>query len=175
MKALILAAALGLSACATAEIPGYYVFGDSLTSPSISWANQLNREGLTNLQINAVPGRRLIDLTIPTDLRYTGEIQGVIIHLGTNDAGWGVPLEEFRQHYVDIIGSIDPDLSVVCVLPPYNDWNTPVDPFRATVMEICPTVWDVPTSHRSDGIHPNAWGQFWHATVIYQLMKEEAQ
>ena len=146
---------------------GCYVFGDSLTSPSFSWANQLIRDG-KNLQVNAVPGRTLLALEIPPDTKKTHEIDCAIIHLGSNDAGSGQDINEFKNKYIEVIKMLEGNrLKVYCVLPPYNELGTPVEPFRQVVKEVCPNILDVPSGFYIDGVHMNAFGHLLHGYILW--------
>lgn len=143
---------------------GCYVFGDSLTSPAYSWANQLIRDG-HNLQVNAVPARKLVDLVIPPDVRKTSEINCAIVHLGSNDAPGG-DVAGFTQHYIDIVSQLEQGgLRVYCVLPPRNDaW--PVEWARIATQAACADVLDVETGFYLDGLHPSAFGHMLHGYGI---------
>ena len=142
-----------------------YVFGDSLTSPAYSWANQLNHAG-HNLQVNAVPARRLVDLVVSPDYKKTAEIDCAILHLGSNDAT-GSNRVDYVQHYTEIIALFEGNgLQVYCVLPPRNDvWS--VDWTRDATRAACANVIDVPTGMYIDGVHPSAFGHLLHGYQIY--------
>jgi hypothetical protein len=156
--------------------PGYYVYGDSLTSPGHSWANQLRTH---HRQVHAVPGLRLVDLTLPHWLKPTAELPGVLLALGVNDAGSGVPVTVFEAHLVSLIDQAHAQgLTVACLVIPY--WpglphtGAPFDPYRTAQATWCPQLVTVVVTpdvmaDSPDGLH---WGPVGHTLITQQIEKQ---
>jgi hypothetical protein len=169
--AILALAASGAVAETDSGLTACYAMGDSLTSPSYSWANQLNKYGLAHIQVDAIPGRALTSLEIPYDRKKTGEIDCAIIHLGSNDMGaWDREL--YIKMYSDHIQLLEGNgLEVFCILPPYNEvWD--VEPARAATLEVCPDALDVPTGFYTDGVHMDSWGHAFHGVNLLSQIEE---
>jgi lysophospholipase L1-like esterase len=169
-KTILLAASILLCGC---NSDGYYIFGDSLTSPGYSWANQMDTH---YRQVLAVPGLRLKEFSLPTWIKPTDEITGIILFIGTNDAGSGVPVDEFADRLGAVVDqALSQGLSVACVEIPV--WphlaftHADFDPYRAAQALLCPSMLYVEVTEEvmvdsPDGLH---FGPGGHAIIAQQI------
>lgn len=170
MRVLIISTVL-LAGCQ----PGYYIYGDSLVSPSFSWANQLSTHFT---QVQAMPGLQLIDLTLPAWIGPTPELQGVLLAVGANDAGRGVPVDVFTEHLAALVAQAQAQgLTVTCVeIPRWPDLpqtHEPFEPYRAAQAAECPVLVVIDVNEDvmqdTDGLH---WGPMGSAAVARQMEKQ---
>ena len=155
----------------------YWVFGDSLTSTSDSWANQLSEYNFATINNTAEPGLRLVDLTLPGYLRCTNS--EVIMWIGTNDAGNKIPQARYEQALVDKLQFFEGRNCTVWLVLPLDlttlgyeleeatqaarAWTTQVASSYSNV-----TILDPPYNpeHTTDGLHPTTGAQFWTAVYL---------
>ncbi len=100
----------------SADAKGYWVFGDSLTSEHNSWASQLNNRGLAHIQNVAQAGSLMVGTSMPTQMSCRN--REVILWLGTNDAGTGIPLTQYEISLRDKLAFLkNRDCRVWLVMP----------------------------------------------------------
>lgn len=91
-----------------------------------------------------------------------------ILNLGDNDAFYQVPINEFRDHYQDLVDQVDGELW--CVLP--LQVSDPSGQYRSAIGDICSNTIDLWQcgwrSRADDGIHGN-WKD--HQDVYYKCFK----
>ena len=151
--------------------PGYFVYGDSLTSPYYSWANQVSTH---YLQVNAVPGLRLREFELPAWIKPTPDLKGVLLFLGANDAGSGVPVAEFYAKLERVVAQANAQgLPVVCVAVPVwpNLNHFDGGPYRDAQAALCGTIITLDVSvdvmaDTPDGLH---WGAGGHELIARQI------
>lgn len=191
MNQLLKATILALCVAATSGCKEeYYVFGDSITSPSNSWVNIVNHwhthrpdAGFPYLKNGAVAGTTLAGFDFPDHLRqarkFNGELlntRGVILAYGTNDAGSGVPLDVFEQKLIDVMAQAeDSHLTVTCILPYLIDsFNIDTRPYRTLEKQHCHEWIDITLDHTDspDGLHLGPNGQATMAIHVLQKLGE---
>jgi hypothetical protein len=157
----------------------FVVFGDSLTSPDNSWAEQIDDMGLAQMKNHAQAGLRLIDLDIP-DYLNCGR-QKVIIWIGTNDAGNLIPTYQFKQELKDrlyflksrnceVYIGLPIQLDVAAGWPKTGAYRTLVRGVSKNFNNV--TVFDVPydQSKTTDGLHPTIQHQAEIADFMINLL-----
>lgn len=191
MKKFIAAIALATTPFLTGCYDSYMVYGDSIASPKNSWVNEINayhrlnpEAGFPYMQNNSLPGQMLMNFDLPDYLYTSNASQAVIIALGTNDAGRGVPVSEFAAHLDQIIQKAkawpNKPLTVVCLLAydlTTTKWNhIDTEPYRQVQRDLCPAYIDVDLEleDSGDGLHMGPIGQAKFANqILLALSKTE--
>jgi lysophospholipase L1-like esterase len=171
-----------LSGC---KYDGLYVYGDSLTSPQYSWANQINKHndlGGPYLQIHAVPGMTLTRFVMPSWISWTYDMQAVLIFLGANDIGADIPLELFaKSAQVAHEQAVASRLPLICVripdLPHIPEYQRKVESYRIAMEPHCDYVIDVPLDLRDtpDGLHMGPEGHKHFAAALLAAIEETGE
>lgn len=81
------------------------VFGDSLSSPSYSWLEQINRLEYAQMRNMAVAGSMLVATEIPRQLNC--HTTDVILWSGTNDAGANINLAWYERSLNDKLAFLE--------------------------------------------------------------------
>lgn len=146
--------------------PGCLVFGDSLTSPSYSWAAQLDDRDIVHMMVSAWPGRRMVELMIPDDIFARGDMSCAIIWLGGNDALSKENQLKFKMHTVSNARFlVDRGFKVFLVQPPLFDLID-TTAYRKIIADVATDLgialldpaFDL--DQAVDGIHPTYDGHF---------------
>lgn len=95
----------------------FWLLGDSLSSPSDSWANQLDDDGYATISNLSQAGLTLVDSDLPRYLKCNADTK-VIIWLGTNDAGSLASLKLFERTLIDHLAFLEGRKCKVFLLEP---------------------------------------------------------
>jgi hypothetical protein len=156
LKALALVASI-LSA-PTLAASHTYIFGDSLSSPTgCEWAKQL--PGAVHNYAQA--GLTLMAMDMPNHLNLRPD-NSVVIYIGGNDAGSGVPVNDFKARLKETINTVrsrGAETVYVVQLPDLNFPNFPA--YRVAIPQVAASKnatfldpgWGA--SSTVDGLHPS--------------------
>ena len=187
-RILTFIAALVLSAqCLSAPFQKevIYLFGDSLSAPSYSWAEQIDMSGEAQIMNYARNGLHMVDVDIPDWIACKPGADKVIIWLGGNDAlntneVSDVSVEtQFRDMMLFLTGR---SCDVYVILPPHGagsrfpDWEDRLNRKRGVIFGV---LWGkFPNAHMldmpwdwnqtPDGLHQN---QYLHS-IQAEYMRE---
>lgn len=153
----------------------YYIFGDSLSSPSLcNWPNYL--DGPVHNYAQAALTLKAFDYPSHLYIRPGGI---VIVYIGTNDAGRGHPVAGYGRKLRLITQQlVELGATVYLVGQPYLDIvpGTILDEYRAeteaVAIEFGATYLDPGwgTDDTTDGVHPDCWGQFYLSVWLREAM-----
>jgi len=157
----------------------YYIFGDSLSSPTgCEWPIQL-KGAVHNYSQAALT---LKDFDLPHHF-YSREGGIGIIYLGTNDAVKGYRADNFKQRLQELVSRIRfrGIVQVYIIGQPYLEiFTAEIDIFREATIEVAEEVGAVyldplwGTASTTDGVHPGCLGNVYLGAWIAQQLQLES-
>ncbi len=159
--------------------PKFYLFGDSLSAVHDSWAEVINDYDYAQIHNISRGGLRMIDITIPDWIHCNGA--GVIIRLGTNDAGNKITDDDYALKLREHLDTLQAKECAVWLALPLHVTQLGKDIDERTLAKRVlteriareyqnVTLLDFPysTTETTDGLHPTSWEQFWTAVWFLQ-------
>jgi lysophospholipase L1-like esterase len=131
-----------------------WLFGDSLSAPSYSWAEQIDDAGNAQIMNTARNGLRMVDVDMPDWLVCSAGSDKVIIWLGGNDALGDIPDAAVSQQFRDMMHFLTGrGCDIYVILPPDGNGASWPD-------------WEAKLNAKRVVIFGDLWGKFPNVTLI---------